>query len=444
MLPRALHLTASSVCTMLVVAFSCIAGTRAQPQDSAAQCFTRVEHFREPITGSWHVSDPESTPSAACPLLRAWEYCRERRQAKAQGALARTFVPNECQLSPVDLNEFLRIMDGRTLIFVGDSVSVQFAVAMGCMLHAQGAVLENLILDYKPMKALKKRCGNVPIASCHYDEGNWTVRSPADSPVQRRTRIVSCHVYTIGDTTPLRRCFANRKATDILVYGSVGVHFRETALTGDLRYRVKQDVRTGRLVGSSGEPLKPPAAPIAVALEATAVLETFRQLPRERKPYLIWREVAAQHFSTPGGHFVGGYDYNHFDESKTCSHHDADEMHTLQRMNPVANAIVEAHSVPVLRVWESTRDAHDAHVGFGDCTHFCSPNGVGEHWGTLLFNMLLRLQQDTAPLREQRTDGGGGASESPGLPLEPFSSTPNTTCFLPLNAVKGCRSLYHK
>lgn len=438
MLPT-LHLTTSRG-VMMILALACIVETRAQ-ESAAAPCFTRVEHFSQPIAGSWHMSSVDA-PMPSCPLLRAWEYCLERRRANSQGARDRTFVPDQCQLPPVDLSEFLRIMDGRTLVFVGDSTHVQFAVAMGCMLHAQGAVLENVALEYKPLKALQKRCGDTPLEKCHWDDGNFTVLSPAGSGVQRRVRIVSCFVYTLGDAAPLRKCFANYKATDVLVYGSVGVHFRETALTGDFRYKVKKDARTGRLVSSDGEPLKPSAAPIAAALEATTVLELFRQLPREGKPFLIWREVAAQHFSTPGGHFVGGFDYNYLDQSKSCSPHDADEMRSQQRMNPVANAIVEAQSVPILRVWESTRDAHDAHVGFGDCTHFCAPKGVGEHWGTLLFHILRRLQPDTAWLPKQRANGGGFAGKAPELSLLPFSSSPNTTCFLPLNAVKGCRSVY--
>ena len=46
--------------------------------------------------------------------------------------------------------------------------------------------------------------------------------------------------------------------------------------------------------------------------------------------------------------------------------------------------------VPILRVWASTALAGDAHVNFGDCTHYCQP-GVPNDWARLFAAMLLRL-----------------------------------------------------
>ena len=383
---------------------------------SVPRCYSRQKEFMEPVRGTWAVETPapetswkrSKGSSRSCPLLRTWEYCPERRAAgEVHG---RTFIPNGCQLAHVDGMQFLEMFDGRQLVFAGDSTHVQFAIAFGCMMQAQGINLDKVKLKYKPLKALKKRCGSTPVGKCHWDDGEFILRPKNPTPgMTRGVTIRSCFVYTIDDTGPVSKCLSDLKPTDVVVYGSAGVHFRETVLTGDARY----------VGGVAGGPLSGTAAPAAASLEAITVIRTLNGLPEESKPLMIWREVSAQHFSTPGGHFVGGYDYNQLNETKVCTAHSAEEMAAHQRWNPVANAILEAHGVPILRVWESSQMAHDAHVGFGDCTHFCSPQGVPDHWAALLVNMLHAMR--------------------PASKLLPFlPDVEGQSCFLPKNAAKGC------
>ena len=55
--------------------------------------------------------------------------------------------------------------------------------------------------------------------------------------------------------------------------------------------------------------------------------------------------------------------------------------------NRVANTLLEAHRIPILRAWLSTSMASDAHVGLGDCTHWCLP-GVPDLWAIQLADLL--------------------------------------------------------
>jgi hypothetical protein len=100
--------------------------------------------------------------------------------------------------------QFLEMFDGRQLVFAGDSTHVQFAIAFGCMMHAQGINLDKVKLQYKPLKALKKRCGSTPVGKCHWDDGEFILRPKNPTPgMTRGVTIRSCFVHTIDDTGPV-------------------------------------------------------------------------------------------------------------------------------------------------------------------------------------------------------------------------------------------------
>ena len=133
-------------------------------------------------------------------------------------------------------------------------------------------------------------------------------------------------------------------------------------------------------------------APGLGALEASMLIQAMFKLPGNARPFLVWREVTAQHFGAAGGHYTGSADYNYLNMSHVCIQHPPAEMEAGNKWNPSGNAIMEAHGVPILRVWDSTQQAHFAHVGYGDCTHYGNaPGPVTEHWTLLLTNLLERF-----------------------------------------------------
>ena len=56
--------------------------------------------------------------------------------------------------------------------------------------------------------------------------------------------------------------------------------------------------------------------------------------------------------------------------------------------------------IPILRIYNSTKTEYFAHIDLqdradekhlSDCTHFCQPSGVLNHWVELFYNAILLL-----------------------------------------------------
>ncbi len=86
--------------------------------------------------------------------------------------------------------------------------------------------------------------------------------------------------------------------------------------------------------------------------------------------------------------------YNEMKAHASCTHHPASEMPWLQVWNPAQRAILRQNQVTVLRAWEPSIAAANAHIGFGDCTHFGSAGGpLGNQVGQLASLLgSMRLQ----------------------------------------------------
>ena len=76
------------------------------------------------------------------------------------------------------------------------------------------------------------------------------------------------------------------------------------------------------------------------------------------------------------------------DDPRPCATaHSFAEMSRHQLWNRVALPLVEAANISILRVWAGTALAGDAHINYGDCTHYCLP-GPPNEWARLLAAML--------------------------------------------------------
>ena len=79
---------------------------------------------------------------------------------------------DHCHPVGFDAPGFLATLEGRRLLFIGDSTHVQLAVALMCALHeANSSSVHEAKLKYLEAKALRKRCGATPLAKCHWENG---------------------------------------------------------------------------------------------------------------------------------------------------------------------------------------------------------------------------------------------------------------------------------
>jgi GDSL/SGNH-like Acyl-Esterase family found in Pmr5 and Cas1p len=129
---------------------------------------------------------------------------------------------------------------------------------------------------------------------------------------------------------------------------------------------------------------------------------------RESMPTLLWMETSPQHF--PNSTKDNGY----FDDKlsakyTTCSAYENPVgYHNNDLRNRVAEEVMHAASIPILRIADSAVSQFDVHLGEADlrghrhmdCTHFCSNAGIFKHWSNLLYNVipiLLTKQNQTLP-----------------------------------------------
>ena len=73
--------------------------------------------------------------------------------------------------------------------------------------------------------------------------------------------------------------------------------------------------------------------------------------------------------------------------NESCVTHTSEEMERHNKWNAGSEAPLRAAGVTLVSVWASTRDTFAAHVGRGDCTHFCQP-GLPAQWAGMLADAL--------------------------------------------------------
>ena len=153
----------------------------------------------------------------ACPFARPWERCDlDERNARQSPGL--------------DANKLLANLKGRQMLFIGDSVQVQFFVSLVCELYRQSpGALRRSTIQFKRQASLRKRCGSANMGRCHYD----TACAWFDPSV----RICSCFITNIFAGRPavpaVRHCMGTLQLHDVVVYG-VCVYHSTPALFSDI------------------------------------------------------------------------------------------------------------------------------------------------------------------------------------------------------------------
>ena len=336
---------------------------------SLPSCFAKEAHFSDALNGTWSAgASLPHAPHPACPFSRPWDNCGYDDQERGGDVGKRHFNPNSCALHDFDAAAIHRVLAGRMLFFVGDSVQVQLFSAFACMLHAHDpASIQNTTIRWRSPETLRKRCHGEE--KCHYEH----------SCVEFTSGLRVCVCPVIGLEARLyARCIPRKlRAHDVVFYGSLGIHY-----TGEMGSNSSR-INVTRLA----------------ATEASLLLKHVGYSAKHQRgpssPTVIWREVTAQHFANPGGHYKqqsSQDDYNRktSDPRPCTTTHSYDDMERHQRWNRVTLPIMTRARVPTLRVWASTALMGDTHVNYGDCTHFCIP-GPPNAWATLFAAMIRQL-----------------------------------------------------
>ena len=151
----------------------------------------------------------------------------------------------------------------------------------------------------------------------------------------------------------------------------------------------------------------------AKALKQTyqSVLTQINAIPEERRPRVIMRESSAQHFDSPGGLWPGkGMPLAN---SGTCTSKPVKEMMAYNWRNRAVEPLLRAAGYETMRVYRSTANMADFHVRghhdkhghlVHDCTHYCLPGPVIDHWSYLLYAAVV-----TAPPLQAGAHGHNGS-----------------------------------
>ena len=295
-------------------------------------CFTQPDHYAAPLAGSWQPG--HALPfDFSCPFLRPWENCSFDDPSRAGRVGARRFVADSCRLrTGAHLVPALHArLANRTLLFAGESFTIQQYVAMVCLLHAvdpsSPTAGPGTHYKWRSPDVLNKRCHGEK--RCHYEAACQTFSSGL--------RVCSCGIMGV-ERRLYSRCFRSMRLgpSDVVLYGSVGVHYSGG---GDLH---QDDYNITRL--ASTEP----------GLLLNEVGYRWKGSGFQRganSPTVIWREVPPQHFPAPGGHYwrglsPDGQDYNvKKDQPGQCVNHSLADLLEHHRWNRHALPIVEAAGV---------------------------------------------------------------------------------------------------
>jgi hypothetical protein len=99
------------------------------------------------------------------------------------------------------------------------------------------------------------------------------------------------------------------------------------------------------------------------------------------KVYFI--QTFFQHFSNSENGYYNG-------SSNACaSFVDDDVAAEKDWRNRIADLLLIPAKIPIIRISSGLKSQWDAHMGHGDCTHYCYPSGVFTYIMDVLYNSLL-------------------------------------------------------
>jgi hypothetical protein len=267
-------------------------------------------------------------------------------------ASLRYIPPEEPAFFRIDPVAFIRLFNGSTIWFDGDSVTTQSYVEFSCRFSP--FLLGSPTLRRSPVQ---HECNQWNL--CHNNTKNGPITAGDASFVAGKNRI---RIVGFGRTYNLAGSILNNlsfvQRGDAVVVNQ-GHHGPEMTHIDFLR-------------------------PMLPSIKAA----------QQRGVIIIWRETTASHFLTDAKDAaynehvrVSQPGFGAVCADATFQDH---ERSWIASKNKLVNAFLEENGVPILRIWEATFQAPAVcHVGGGrDCVHFCIPGVVGYIVDALLFMLF--------------------------------------------------------
>ena len=302
----------------------------------------------QPCSGSWRLLSAEASAASLgrvydCPLLDAGFV---RRHSQARKGRVPVFEPSCAgdapQSSALDL---LKLLHGRTLLLLGDSISEQHFYSLACSFLSVSSPTSWWPRNASARELWKTRTC-LPFEPAHDFILCYVVAGKSNEHLQPRPWVLSA------------RLRSSLQPTDVVLM-NVGVHL-DDAITATKVY----EQIAGPLLKSSNAS--------SVAREGPGGGEAAG--PSPAGPLVIFRETAPQHFA------AGVYNRrNPPPRASRCTPlperwADAPERN---RYNEAILPLLRRDRVPVLDVWRSSAMMHAEHVSRSpavlDCTHWILP-----------------------------------------------------------------------
>lgn len=272
------------------------------------------------------------------------------------------------------------VRENTTVWFIGDSISRQHALAFACRLH-HDAHRKRRAPSAEPSSPAEPTLGQTPLSLTAHP--TWAaLANPPALPVSSANRHQPPFCMTVARRSA---CFVSswRRASDSaarLVEHGVVSRGDLVLLNDGLHF---PDALAITVAAETAQAFANASSPLAVAAARGGVR-------------FAWRETSPQAFG-----FLGNGSYHSGSYAKTRAHSACTPV--VRTARPAwyvdAHARMAAVGLAVMPTWRATVTQWDthlarrtphmtAHSGILDCTHFCEPSGVMEHWNDALLRLL--------------------------------------------------------
>uniref|UniRef100_A0A0D9VKJ3 Uncharacterized protein n=1 Tax=Leersia perrieri TaxID=77586 RepID=A0A0D9VKJ3_9ORYZ len=334
--------------------------------------------------GEW-VPDPSAPyyTNETCPLIDSRQDCMKYGKPGLESILRWRWRPHGCDLPRFDAAAFLRLVRGKSMAFVGDSVARNHMQSLMCALSK---------VEF-PKEIEAKDCIHCT-RKYHYGEHNFTV-SVFWTPFLVRWNLTRAGALQFMDPHNVSLDEADPEWTrDVAGYDYVILNGAKWFTRPTLLYE------GGRLVGCNndcggGEPLPPDYA-------VRASFRTALRALREHPGTVIVRTVAPPHYEN-GKWYDGGNCLRtrpmRSNETGLPETEAAFHAAQVEEFSAAASDAAAAGRFLLMDVSEMMQMRGDGHpgqyghwphekVGFGiDCVHWCLPGPV-DAWNELLLHLL--------------------------------------------------------
>lgn len=339
--------------------------------------------------GTWRDVKSIYPAGWTCPFAEAEAKQKRRSGGCNQVQKRRYALPESCP----DLGRRqLRLLEGRAVFFLGDSMAGQHSQALFCrlLLHKYSLIGQGPApwaqKLHAPMKA-PKHCTPA---------GQMTSMSKCkaflfEGSQQARRNITVCNIMAglLGS-----RCTSISTAARVKALLSGGI-----AARGDLLIANEGVWLTDRDKGFTDVR--------AAETRVEHLASVWREHGRDSGVHLFWRETGPQHFETPDGRFnrshmaLMGTAFRCMPHGRTAR----PAWEQRARLEPLEEA-----GATVVRVWNLSASQWDVHTaGLNestdsrdtDCTHYCEPSGMLEAWVDATLVTLDKASVEWA-IKEQR------------------------------------------